>query len=165
MLQTTRGTHLNRPGITLIELVFSMALSLVILLVVVLAYLVGIRSFTQEMSRFDIFWDAHQGLGTITGDIRECDDVISAQAGSIEIWLDLNGDTTMEANEVVGYALSGQNLIRTIGSESKPVVHNIVGFDLEYDNPAYPTLVTVTLTMLKEGNLATLESKADIRSR
>jgi hypothetical protein len=71
----------------------------------------------------------------------------------------------MEAGEIVSYSLSGQNLVRAIGSETKPMVGNVVDFSLTYDSPAYPTLVTVSLTLLKEGNLATLESKADIRNR
>ena len=148
------------------ELVLVIAISSAVLFVIVTAYLTGVQSFTREMSRFDIFWEANQALEDITGNIRGCLDVTSAASDSITFWWDdLNDNTSMEADEVMTYSLSGQKLIQTIGSGSKPILDHVADFELEYDNPAYPTLVTVTLTMQKEGNYATLEAKADIRNR
>jgi hypothetical protein len=157
--------HYPRQGITLLELVLAMAISLAILAVIMVAYFAGVRTFTQEMSRFDIFWDAHKALDAVTDDIRNCDDVISSEADSINLWCDLDADTTMEANEYVSFYLSDQKLMRTLSGESRLVVDNVESFVLEYDDDAYPTLVTVTLTMNKAGHRATLEGKANIRMR
>jgi|GEM_PF-1072769 len=165
MRLTTRKTPLSRRGITLVELVIAMAISLALLLVLYAAYFAGVRSFNQEMNRFDIFWDAYRGLDDITNRIRNCDNLISAEAENIHLWLDENADGSMEASELISYFLSGNKLMRTRGEESRPIVDNVETFMLEYDSPSYPTLVTVTLTMNKGGSRATLEGKADIRNR
>ncbi len=165
MLLTTREMPLSRRGITLVELVIAMAISLAILFVLYAAYFAGVRSFNQEMNRFDLFWDAYRGLDDITDRIRNCDDVISTEADSINLWLDSDHNGNMEAAELIGYSLSGNKLMRTMGSESRPIVDNVEAFMLEYDNPGYPTLITVTLTVIKDENRATLEGKADIRNR
>ena len=151
-------------GLTLIELVLAMAISFVILYVVVVAYLASIRTFTQEISRSDIFWDGYRGLGTITEELRDSLEITTSEAESISFWWkDLNTNGSMEANEVVSYALSGQNLTRSIGSDSQPLVKNVSGFSLAYDNPAAPGLIIITLTMQKKGQMTTLESKVSPR--
>jgi prepilin-type N-terminal cleavage/methylation domain-containing protein len=155
-----------RKGLTLIELVLVIAISTVILLLMVLAYLVGIRSLTQETSRFDLYWDGNRVIQDMAEEVRNCLNVNSADSSSISIWWDdVNDNGTMEADEVVSYVLSDHQLVRSRGSESRVLAKNVAGFNLSYDNPGYPTLVTITLTMGKEGNIATLETKADIRSR
>lgn len=161
-----RQKNLRQSGITLIELVFALAISLVVLLVVMVAYFAGIRTFTQELNRFDIFWGAQQGLDTITEEIKDCLDVTAADSHSITIWWrDLNDNASKEAEEVVSYSLTAGQLIRTQGGVSKVIAKNVEGFQLEYDNPAYPTFVTVSLSMSKGDNQVTLEAKADIRNR
>lgn len=155
-----------RQGVTLIELVLAMAISLVALLIVVLGYNIGIKTFTQETSRSDFFWEGSQGVQTVTEELRECLELTSADSNSISFWWkDLNDNSTMEATEKISYAVSNQILVRTQGTETKPLVHNVIGFDLTYDDLADPELITVTLTMLKEGNMVTLESKANLRNK
>ncbi|MFH1347990.1 MAG: prepilin-type N-terminal cleavage/methylation domain-containing protein [Candidatus Margulisiibacteriota bacterium] len=166
MPQTTRIMPGARQGVTLIELVLAMAISLVALLIVVLGYNIGTKTFTQETSRSDFFWEGSRGVQTVTEELRGCLELTSADSDSISFWWeDLNDNSTMEANEVVDYSVSNQILVRTQGTETKPLVHNVISFDLTYDDLADPELITVTLTMLKEGNMVTLESKANLRNK
>jgi len=151
-------------GLTLIELVLAMAISVTILFVVAVAYVTSIRTFTQEMSRSDIFWDGYRGLDTITEELRDSLYIIASEPDTISFWWkDLNANGSIEANEVVSYSLSGQNLIRSVGGNDLPLVQNVAGFDLTYDHPADPGLITITLTMRKEGQMTTLESKVSPR--
>jgi len=156
----------QQRGITLIELVFATALSLVIMLVLFAAYSVGVRTFDQEMDRFDVFWDSHAAVNQMVSEIQRCLDIISNEPDSISFWLDdANDNGSMEADEVVSYSLSGSTLTRGQGGTLKPLAKNVSVLGLEYDNIGYPTLVTITLTMLKGQSMVTIESKADVRSR
>jgi prepilin-type N-terminal cleavage/methylation domain-containing protein len=164
MRQTFSGLSARRQGLTLIELVLAMAISAIILFVVAVAYVASIRTFTQEISRSDIFWDGYRGLDTITEELRDSLEIIANETDNISFWWkDLNANNSIEANEVVSYSLSGQNLIRSVGGEDLPLVQNVVGFDLAYDYPANPGLITITLTLRKEGQMTTLESKVNPR--
>ncbi|MFC1540528.1 PilW family protein [Candidatus Margulisiibacteriota bacterium] len=153
-------------GLTLIELVLAITLSLVALMVVAVSYSVGVRSFTSEMSRSDIFHDGQRALDNITEELRESLGVTVAGSDNIRFWWkDLNENTTLEADEVVEYSLSGQTLIRTLGSTPEPVARNVAAFSLDYDVPAAPTLVTVVLTMQDSETTVSLEGKAGLRNR
>jgi len=153
-------------GLTLIELVLGMVVFLAALYAVWAIYITGVKTFTQETSRFDLFWDGNRGMETITEEIRECKDVTVAGSSEIALWWkDLNADLSMEADEIVKYSVSDRILTRTLGSAPNPLLKNVLGFNLIYNNPADPSLVTVTLTLGKEGNLVTLESKANIRNK
>ncbi|MFC1568258.1 PilW family protein [Candidatus Margulisiibacteriota bacterium] len=153
-------------GLTLIELVLAITLSLVALMVVAVSYSVSVRSFTSEMSRSDIFQDGQRALETITEELRESLGVTAAGSDNIRFWWkDLNENTTLEADEVVEYSLSGQTLIRTLGSTPEPVARNVSAFSLDYDVPADPTLVTVILTMQDSETTVSLEGKAGLRNK
>ena len=151
-------------GLTLIELVIAMAISLAVLFVVAVAYFASVRTFTQEISRSDIFWDGYRGLDTMTEELRDSLEITAMETDSISFWWkDLNENGSMEANEVVSYVLSGEGLTRSVGSDSAPLVQNVIGFNLAYDYPADPGLITITLTLRKEGQMTTLESKVSPR--
>jgi Tfp pilus assembly protein PilW len=166
MPRTIEALPPGKKGITLIELVIAIAISLVAFLVVAVSYSVGLRSFTQEMSRSDILLDGQKGLESITEELRECLNITSAGSNSVTFWWrDLNENETMDAGEVVSYAVSSQVLRRTRGSTVEPVAKNVSVLRLNYDNPADPSLITVILTMQKEGNLVTLEGKASLRNK
>jgi Tfp pilus assembly protein PilW len=153
-------------GLTLIELVLAITISLVALMLVALSYSVGVRSFTSEMSRSDIFQDGQRALDNITEELRESLGVTAAEPDNITFWLkDFNENTTMEADEVASYTLSGQTLIRTLGSTPEPVAKGVANFSLDYDVPADPTLVTVVLTMQNNESMITLEGKAGLRNK
>lgn len=163
-------TFSDRPaalrGVTLIELILAMTITMVAFLVVVLGYNVGVKTFSQETSRSDLFWEGSQGIETVTSELRDSVELISAGTDSISFWWkDLNDNQTREADEVVTYAVSNQILVRTQGTVTKPMAHNVVGFDLSYDNPADPELITVALTMRKADNVVTMESKAALRNK
>jgi hypothetical protein len=98
--------------------------------------------------------------------LRESLGVTVADSDNITFWWqDLDNDTTMEAEEVISYALSGQTLIRTLGGTPEPAARSVAAFNLTYDVPADPNLVTVILTMQNAQGMITLEAKAGLRNK
>lgn len=147
-------------GVTLLELVIAMAITAVLLGSLMIAYSIGVRSFTEETSQFDLYWDGQNALDQLVEEIRDSLAITSLEAGLITIWYqDLNNDGSMEANEMVSFAQSGSYLVRSSGSSSQPLTKNVQMFVLDFDMPVNPALINIKLTLAKDKSVATLESK------
>jgi hypothetical protein len=152
-------------GITLFELLISMAVSLILTTLVISVYLVSNQLFTGEVSRSDIFWEGSRGADTLSKEIREGLEITSAEAGRLTLWWkDLNANGSKEAGEIITYSLSGESLMRKFGSDLRGVASLISRLSFSYDSPLTPKLVTITITTSSQGKTTTLETKARLRN-
>jgi len=151
-------------GLTLIELVLSMAISSLLLALLVSAYLFSLRIFTAETKSADIFGDGQRAAEVMAGEIRECASITSAEAARLQCWWrDLDGDGASETDELATYSLSGRDLIRRLGANERKLAGNLTALRFSYDVNPQPNLITLTLMLSTEGRTATIETK--VRSR
>ena len=147
-------------GLTLLELVLALATSTVILGLLMVAYFAGIRAFTQEIDQFDMFWEGEQAVDRLVSEVRESLDITSLENTVISFWWrDINGNTSMEADEIVTYSRSGDYLVRSNGGSSQPLARNVALFNLDFDDPIDPSLIRIKLVLAKNGSITTIESK------
>ena len=160
--QNNRG----RPGVTLIEMMIVMALSLTIILVMVLAYNTGSRVFVEQTSRSEILSRGDTSLEKMTEEIQRSRRVTSAETSRIFIWPeDLNGNLSPEGTEIVSYLLQGGNLTRVSSTDSVILTGQATNLAFNYDNSIDPKLVTIRLTLTSGNSLVTFESKAMLRNK
>jgi len=152
-------------GFTIIEFVIATALSTMLIGAIITTYIVGLRVFNQELSRSDIFWDGQSAMATMTNELRECLTVTNAQSDSVTFWWqDLDQSTSQEADEIVSYFLSGQSLIRTIGSSRRDLAQNVSSLNFVYDTTPAPKFITITLLLQRKTETATVKSSVRLRN-
>ncbi|MFA5103774.1 MAG: type II secretion system protein [Candidatus Margulisiibacteriota bacterium] len=159
-----------KKGITLIELIIAMAISVAILAVLVMAYVAGSKLFNSEMSRSAAFLEANKAVSTLRSDLRSCLELTSANATGISFWADdLNSNGTREANEIYSYSwngTAGSPLTRTISGSSTMIAKDIKNFLLTYNSGtlASITQVDIKVTAGTAENAATFESSVKLRN-
>lgn len=161
---------MTRKGVTLIELIIAMTISVAILGVLVTAYVAGNKLFNSEMNRSASFLEATKAVNTLRMDLRSCLEVTSATATGISFWADdLNSNGTREAGETYAYAWNGtpgSSLTRTVSGNSTMIAKNIRSFLLTYNSGtlASITQVTIKVTAGNGQDAATLESTVKLRN-
>jgi len=157
---------LGRPGVTLIEMIIVLVLSLIIVSVTILAYNTGNRIFVEQTSRSEVLSRGDTSLEKMTEEIQRSRRVTSAEISRIFIWPeDLNGNLTPEGNEIVSYSIQGGNLTRISSADSVILAGQAASLIFNYDNIINPRLVTIRLTLTSSSSLITFESKAMLRNK
>ena len=132
----------NQSGLTLIELLISMALSGVLLALMVLAFNAQSRSYNTQQEISVLQEDMKAALQLMSRDIRMVGYDPQGTAGAkIETLTgmtvfraseDLNGDGTLSASETIQYSLVGTSLVRMAGAGNQPVIDNVTHLAFEY---------------------------------
>ena len=157
---------MGRPGVTLIEMIIVLVLSLIIVSVTILAYNTGNRIFVEQTSRSEVLSRGDTSLEKMTEEIQRSRRVTSAEISRIFIWPeDLNGNLTPEGNEIVSYSIQGGNLTRISSADSVILAGQAASLIFNYDNIINPRLVTIRLTLTSSSSLITFESKAMLRNK
>jgi len=150
-------------GVTLIEMLIVMVLALGILSAIIMAYTVTLRSYTGGFGRAALLDNANSALEKMTKDIRSSRQVVTAQPTKISLWsVDLNGNYSIEANELISYEVQAGKLLRTTSTESGRVADLVSTLAISSDAGA--KLVTIDLTLANGSLLLTLEAKAKLRN-
>jgi len=158
----------KQKGFTLIEAIISMAMIAIVLIIIFIAFTIGLRTFVIEQSQSDVTFEINQGISFLKRDLRGALEIVSAEPASITFWYkDLNGNSIREANETLNYSWSGtpgDSLIRSIGSDGRPVANYVYNFELSYDTPGDIKIVNVKLVIQKESIINTAESSVSLRN-
>ncbi len=152
-------------GFTLIEAMIAMAMIGVVIVVIFISYIVSSRIFSEEMEAGGTLLEATKSLDTITSELRQSREILSAQEQNITFWWkDINSNSSREANETITYSWSGREgdpTLRIIGSDVRALANDVKNFSLTYDNPANPKTITIKIEI---GNLYTLEGSVSPRN-
>jgi prepilin-type N-terminal cleavage/methylation domain-containing protein len=158
---------MRKKGFTIIELLISMAMLLTLLMVIFMVYNVGNKMMISENSRTDLMIEGSRAVDSLTKELREARTITTSEARSITFWRDLNGNSTMEANEIIKFSwsgTSGDRLKRTVLSTQESTLSNYVqNFQLTYDNPSNIKLITMTLRVGQ--GTETMSFEASVRPR
>lgn len=158
----------KQKGFTLIEAMIAMAMLTIVLIIIFIAFTIGLRTFVSEKSQSDVTFEINRGISSLKRDLRGILEIVSAESTSITFWYkDLNGNSTREANETMIYFWSGtpgDSLIRALGSDSRPVANYVHSFELSYDIPGDIKVVNVKLVIRKESIINTAESSVSLRN-
>ncbi|MDD5072931.1 MAG: hypothetical protein PHX64_03565 [Candidatus Omnitrophica bacterium] len=121
-------------GLTLIEVVFNMALVSVLMCAIALTYMVGLRVLGEEMTRGGFIKDISYGLNTMSCDLRQATSFIApTDTRSLTFLADVDGDGSQET---IRYRLSRGNLLRTQDGAGAPVVaRNVQSLAFRYYRP------------------------------
>lgn len=146
----------------------SMAIILMAMGAIFMAFSVALRLFVDESTRTDVFIEADRGMSEMAKELMGAKQVLVSTSREVSFWLaDLNDNGTREAEETVTYAWSGSpesNLNRESAGTARAVAYGVYGFDLTYDDPADPTLISITLNVGQRGIQTTLESSVKLRN-
>jgi prepilin-type N-terminal cleavage/methylation domain-containing protein len=153
-------------GFTLVEVLLVSLISGALIALVVTAYLAGAQLFDKEISRTDLFWSSQQALETITANLRECQAVTEPGLDRLTCWWrDLNGNASLESDELLTYSLSAESLLETWGSAERGLVNSVSSLVFMYNDAYDPKLVTIVLTLNEAGTPLTSETSVRIRNR
>jgi len=141
------------------------AVSGILVALVVFAYLTAALIFDQELRRSDVFWAGQQAAKTMTEELKKCLAVTDPQANRITFWWrDVDGDSSLEASELITYAVSSESLLEISSSGSRGLANHVRALNFTYDDTTGPKFVAVTLTLSNESGPLTIESSAWIRN-
>lgn len=155
----------NKSGLTLLELLLASALLMIVLAIIFSAYFVSVRVFSEQTGQTDLFWNGQTAVATMTKELRESRQIVSAEANSITFWWkDLNGDTTRGADETVTFSLAGQSLIRSVSGTTRGLANNATALSFSYNDTDAPSLITVNLYLTNDEQTATIESTVMLRN-
>jgi hypothetical protein len=141
-----------------------------LMVVIFYAFTASMHIFTTEISRTDTSIEAHRAMERMTVELRESLQIISAESTSVSFWNnDLNGDGTVEANEIVTYSWTGapQGFInRTIQTATQEISTGITNFSLTYNDPDPSNVNFITILIVAQNGsvVSTLESSVDCRN-
>jgi prepilin-type N-terminal cleavage/methylation domain-containing protein len=158
------------PGFTLIESIMVMAMLSIMMVVIFYAFSASMSIFSGEISEADASLEAHRAMERMTKDLRGSLQIVAANSTSITFWnSDINGDGTMEANELVTYSWTGTSegyINRTIQTSTREISTGIMRFALTYNDPSLEAIrvITILMTAKKGSNVCTLESSVDGRN-
>ncbi len=134
----------DKSGVTLVELMIALVLSMLVMAAVYMAYQTQYKSSHMEYKVITMQQDLRAAMDMMEKDIRMagCDPAMSSTAGiipsgssssSIFVSMDLNGDgDTADADEQVTYSMNGTDLLRN----SQIIATNVttLGFTYLDDN-------------------------------
>lgn len=124
----------NGRGLTLIELVFNMALVSVLVCAIALTFMVGLRILDGEVTRGDFIKDISYGLNTMSGDLRQAISFVAPTNNrSVTFLADVDGDGSQET---IRYRLTRGSLLRTQDGVRTPVLaRNVQSLAFSYYRP------------------------------
>lgn len=160
----------KKRGVTLIELVIALTISVGIMGILVVTYVAGSRIFNAEMDRSASFLEANKAVNALRSDLRSCLELTNASSASISFWAeDLNSNGTKEAGEIYAYSWNGtpgSPLIRTVSGNNTMVAKNIHNLLFTYNSGSLSSITQVDIKIVAgtSVNIATFESSIKLRN-
>ncbi len=157
-------------GFTLIELIIAMGVLTFAMALIIYAFTQSMHIFTAELYEGDTAVEIQRSIDRMTSELRNSREIVSTSESSVTFWyVDLNGNSTRDANETVRYSWTGTTeglLNRTVQTSTLEVASGVKYFHLIFDNPAPANinLIKIQITVLKGSNLSTLESSVKSRN-
>jgi prepilin-type N-terminal cleavage/methylation domain-containing protein len=157
-------------GFTLLESMMVMAMLSIVMVIIFYAFSASMSIFSGEISEADASLEAHRTMERMTKDLRGALQIVAADSTSISFWSsDINGDGTVEANEVVTYSWTGTSegyINRTVQTSTREISTGIKSFALTYNDPSLEAVrvITINITAQKGANVSTIESSVDGRN-
>ncbi|MFH0763588.1 MAG: prepilin-type N-terminal cleavage/methylation domain-containing protein [Candidatus Omnitrophota bacterium] len=119
----------DKRGLTLIELIISVALIAIMLGAVWVVYNTSYNVFYGQFSRQNIKDQASRAFITITDELHQALSITTATAASITFTADMNSDGCIETIQYSWSGVSGQPLNRIVGAQTTALARSV-------DNPA-----------------------------
>jgi prepilin-type N-terminal cleavage/methylation domain-containing protein len=157
-------------GFTLVESILVLAMLSIVMVIIFYAFSASMSIFSGEISEADASLEAHRAMERMTKDLRGALQIIDANDTSITFWnSDLNGDGTVEANELVTYSWTGTSegfINRTVQTSTREISTGIKSFSLTYNDASVEAIRVVTIKMTAKigTNISTLESSVNGRN-
>ncbi|MFC1631517.1 prepilin-type N-terminal cleavage/methylation domain-containing protein [Candidatus Omnitrophota bacterium] len=168
-----------KKGVTLIELIIVVVLFVILVGFIMQGFLVGLKNWGSGINRAQIRQDANLGMNWMVRELGQASSITTAAADEIEVAVDLDDDGT---DETVNFAVSSNQLMRTVDSTATILSANVATFTLAYrdldDNPmSLPAdtssqgkrddirVVIITLAMNNVDESLTLSSSVYVRNQ
>ncbi|MFH0887521.1 MAG: prepilin-type N-terminal cleavage/methylation domain-containing protein [bacterium] len=148
----------NRPkGLTLVELLISMAVMSLLFLVIFETFSTAFKIYSGETSRTDNLAEANRAMDTMQKELRFAREMRSAAATNVSFWyFDENSNSTSEASEIITYSWNGTaggDIIRAKGTSSNILAKKVQSFGITYNSGTLANIRTITLSLqIKEGD-------------
>jgi len=150
---------------TLVEMLLVLSLSLVVITLVVTAYMLGARVLQEKMVYQETSLEASRGMEWLTADVQKSRRILSAEAQSFSLWLaDTNSDQIIDPDELITYALVGNQLVRYSPAETRILTDQVAGLTFSYAPAVDPTLLSVNLKIASDYETSTWETRARLRN-
>jgi Tfp pilus assembly protein PilW len=171
-------TDPNIAGLTLVELMVVMVLSLVLVGSAFMAHLAYSKTGREQHEVASLQQDIRAVMGTIDRDIRNsgCSNpkyasvsaVLATSSGvnmlGLNMDMNLDGDAT-DTGEKVVYSLSGTSLIRTDQGVESTMVENVTAFEVNYFDINNNAIVpTGKLTQTQANNVLSMQVTLGLQS-
>jgi Tfp pilus assembly protein PilW len=152
-----------KKGITIIELLISLAVLLVVFSLIFTIYFLAVNVFSHEGGESALRQEAEGAMYSMTADFRRTKEITDAADNSITVWVDTDADETQDADELITYSFSGASgdpLVRTVNAEAQNILYGVTSFELEYDSDLLDSihLITVNLSAALGDKTVTLSS-------
>lgn len=167
-------SRLASAGLTLVELMIAMVLSLVLMAAVYLLYQVQSSSSNTQGNVSQMQQDLRLSMDVMEKDIRMAGydpknskqfGIVTASAHELALTVDSNTSGAVDNGERITYSLVGGALNRTeSGSSAVAIANNVTALDFTYyDRSGDPTATLASIRAIKV-SLATRSSKPDPES-
>jgi prepilin-type N-terminal cleavage/methylation domain-containing protein len=133
-------------GLTLIELLISVALISVMLGAVWVVYSTGLSVFYGQLSRYDIKDETSLAFITMTKELHQAYSITAATATSVTFTADPDSDGLDETIQYTWSGVSGAPLSRVVGVMTKTLVHSVQSISFTYYN-TNNVLLSVPVTL------------------
>lgn len=163
----------------MIELTIVLVLLSIFIGVVLLVFVVQLRTWGSSLNRATIRQQGHQALGRMVRELNQTSSITSAASGTVTFLADLDDNGS---DETITLDTSGNNLNRTEGAVIAPLAFNVQSFGLTYrdlsDNVLTPPagtdtqaerdtirVVVLSLTMNKADETLNISSSAYLHNQ
>lgn len=160
----------NKSGVTLIELVISLALLTILLTSIFLVYNVGVQIFLLGEKRSELRVDVERAMALMVDEILSARGITSASDRSVTLWIDEDVDQQMDSPELITYSFSGitgEALVRNDESGDRNLLRGVSDFSLTYDSEVVDTihLVDFSLSATKGTESFTVATAVKLRNK
>jgi prepilin-type N-terminal cleavage/methylation domain-containing protein len=168
-----------KKAFTLTELTIVLVLLSIFIGVVLLVFVVQLKTWGSSLNRATIRQQGHQALGRMVRELNQTNSITSASAGAATFLADLDDNGS---DETITLNTSGTILNRTEGAVISPLAFNVQSFGLAYrdlnDNVLTPPagtdtqverdslrVVVLSLTMNKADETLNISSSAYLHNQ
>ena len=158
----------TKRGITLIELMISMAVLSVIMGVIFSIYMVSIKIYTAEGGAAALRQDAEGAMYSMVEDFRLTKEITAASDLDITVWVDSDLDEVQDADELITYShsgVSGDPLVRTQNAETTNKLYGVTDFELTYDSVVVANIRLITIDVSAELGDETINLTSKVKPR